>query len=452
VKGGAAVPRCSSAAERAAVPRCCGAVLTAGLLTVACLVTFGTALGHARGQDVRALAPAIERNLRKSVIAFWYPRVIDREHGGYLIDFDATGQFKGQAPKMIVTQARMLWLSARLMREGRADDVVREAARVGYRFLMDRMWDREHGGFNWEVDRTGTTVVAPHKHLYGQAFGLYALSEYAMASGDAHVLADAERLFTLLDERAHDRDFGGYREFFASDWGPAPAGITPYLGATADVKLMNTHLHLMEAVATFYRASHSPLAAARLAELITIQSNAVVRKTVGACTDQYQRDWTPRLTTETSRASYGHDLENIWLLVDAHEALGLPVAPLSDLFKTLFAYALAHGYDREHGGFYDSGPLGADADRRSKTWWVEAEALVSALTMFRLTGDPSYAKVFAQTWQFVDEKQTDAQNGEWYETVTPDGVGVGDKAHRWKAGYHNGRALLECLRLLKAIQ
>src|SRR5262245_10568235 len=86
--------------------------------------------GPAGARDLRALAPAIERNLQQNVVAFWYPRVIDREHGGYLIDFDATGHFKGQAPKMNVTQARMLWLSARLMRSGRADDVVRDAARV----------------------------------------------------------------------------------------------------------------------------------------------------------------------------------------------------------------------------------------------------------------------------------------------------------------------------------
>src|SRR4029453_4551053 len=127
--------------------------MRAALITVVLLqALLSAAMGEARGQDVPPLAPAIERNLQKAVIAFWYPRVIDREHGGYLIDFDTTGHFKGQARKMMVTQARMLWLSARLMREGRADDVVREAARVGYRFLMDRMWDREHGGFFWEVE------------------------------------------------------------------------------------------------------------------------------------------------------------------------------------------------------------------------------------------------------------------------------------------------------------
>ena len=190
----------------------------------------------------------------------------------------------------------------------------------------------------------------------------------------------------------------------------------------------------------------------RLEELATIESTTVVRTTAGACTDQYARDWTPRLTPDTARASYGHDLENIWLLVDAYDALGRPVAPLMDLFRTLFENAYVHGYDRDAGGFFDSGPLGQDADRRGKTWWVQAEALVSALTMYRLTGEARYADVFRQTWRFVDERQTDHAHGEWWETVAPDGTATGDKAHRWKAGYHNGRAMLECLRLLAALR
>jgi mannobiose 2-epimerase len=197
------------------------------------------------------LAPSIEKNLSQAVIAFWYPKSIDREDGGYLIDFDAHGAFKGEGPKMIVTQARMLWLSSRLIRERRGGDQMREAARQGYRFLMDHMWDREHGGFYWEVDRAGRRVVAPHKHLYGQAFGLYALSEYVRATGDAQALADARRLFDLIESKAHDATYGGYVEFLASDWGPAPPGVQPYLGVPTGVKTMNTHLHLMEALAAF---------------------------------------------------------------------------------------------------------------------------------------------------------------------------------------------------------
>jgi len=152
------------------------------VVTAACLFAQRTVARADTPADLRALAPAIEKNLTTAILGFWYPRSIDREHGGYIVDFDAAGRFKGEAPKMIVTQARMLWLSSRLFREGRGGAEMRENARQGYRFLMDHMWDAEHGGFYWEVDRTGTKIVAPHKHLYGQSFGLYALSEYARAT------------------------------------------------------------------------------------------------------------------------------------------------------------------------------------------------------------------------------------------------------------------------------
>ena len=64
-----------------------------------------------------------------------------------------------------------------------------------------------------------------------------------------------------------------------------------------------------------------------------------------------------------------------------------------------------------NGGFYDSGPLGQPADRRDKVWWVQAEALVSALTMYRLTADPKYAQVYLKTWAFINTKQTDWSTG-----------------------------------------
>jgi mannose/cellobiose epimerase-like protein (N-acyl-D-glucosamine 2-epimerase family) len=424
--------------------------LIAGLLTFGALAPAMPAAAQTSA-DLRATAPALEKNLTENILKFWYPGTIDREHGGFLIDHDAQGRFKGEGPKAIVTQARMVWLSARLMREGRGGPAMAEAARQGYRFLLDRMWDRDFGGFYWEVDRTGTRVVHANKHLYGQAFGLYAIAEYARATRDQAAVADARRLFDLIEARAHDATHGGYREFFARDWGPPPPEARPYLGGTADLKLMNTHLHLMEALTALYLADPSPRVAMRLSELITIQSNTVVRKKIGACTDQYAADWTPKLDGAAARASYGHDLENIWLLADALEALGQPVAPLGDLFTQLFAYSVANGYDESNGGFYDSGPLGQPADRRDKIWWVQAEALVSALTMYRLTGDPHYARVYLKTWAFTDTKQTDWTAGEWHPTVTADGRAIGEKANRWKAGYHNGRAMLEALRILRAL-
>ena len=125
--------------------------------------------------------PRLEKILNENIAPFWYDKSIDRAHGGYLIDFDTQGRRKSRATKMIVTQARTLWLFSRLARAGHRRDECLDAANVGYRFLTEKMWDAEHGGFYWEVDVTGEKQLKPDKHLYGQSFALYALSEYYRA-------------------------------------------------------------------------------------------------------------------------------------------------------------------------------------------------------------------------------------------------------------------------------
>ncbi len=346
----------------------------------------------------------------------------------------------------------MVWFFARMARAGHGDrQQMLEAAEHGYRFLMGRMRDSRHGGFYWRVDAAGEKKLAPKKHLYGQAFALYALSEYAMASGRQDALEEAARLFWLLETKAHDRRHGGYLEYFNEDWTLPPEDETGYLGVPRGFKLMNTHLHLMEAMTAFYRASGLALARERLVELIHIEGSAVVRKQFGACSDRHRLDWTPVLDGPGGRASYGHDLENIWLLEDALRAAGLPVAPWLDFFRHNFDYSMKYGWDERHGGFWDWGPLGRPAESRVKIWWVQAEALVSALAMYRLTGELRYWDVFEKTLQFVENHMADRERGEWWAQVDSNLRPGGGKAHEWKAAYHNGRAMVECLQILRGL-
>ena len=400
---------------------------------------------------LRATLPALRRNLDEAVVRFWYPRVVDRAHGGYRVAFEADGKPSADGSKMIVTQARMLWLFARLARAGHQAPEMREAAAHGYRFLVDRMRDRRHGGYVWEVDETGTRVTDPTKVIYGQAFALYALSEYARLTNDAGVLARATELFELVDGRARDATYGGYFEVFEADWSPPPPAKASPIGGAPGAKLMNTHLHLLEAFAEYYRASRSPLARERLFELVAIEGSTVVRKALTACTDEYRRDWTPVLDGTAARVSYGHDIENVWLLADAVETLGQSNALWLDLYRRLFDYSYRYGYDREQGGFLNRGAFNAPADQREKIWWVQAEGLMGALTMYRLTREPEYARVFEQTLQWVNEKQTDWAAGEWFAEVLPDGSTRGVKGDRWKEGYHNGRALIESIRIIESL-
>ncbi len=415
-------------------------------------------LGFRPGSDARpavsrakATIPDLEKTLKENILGFWLPRTLDREHGGYIINFGPRGEPNGKTSKGVVTQARHLWLFSRSAREGYEGTELLEAAGHGYRFLCERMWDREHGGFFWEVSEDGNEVLRGKKHLVGQWYPLYAISEYFLATGRADALDVATRIFTLLEEKSYDRMYGGYLESFNEDWSPARPGEINYMGVPSEIKLLNTHLHILEALAVFHRASKLELARQRLLELITIQGNAVVRKEIGACTATYARDWRPLLDRHT-RIGYGHDLENISLLIHACESAGVSNYILRDTYKALFAYSLTYGYDKRSGGFFEWGPLGKPADCRDKIWWVQAEALWASLNMYRLTGDAPYLEVFLRTWDFTRKYQVDWKHGEWWEKVTPGGVQKGDKAHIWKAGYHQGRAMIECLAILRALE
>ena len=387
----------------------------------------------------------LQKILLENIIPFWYPNTLDTADGGYQLNHDITGKYRGRTNKSLVTQARMVWFFSRLAqsRFGVKDHLA--AARHGYQFLVDKMRDAQFGGFYWEVDSAGVVATKPDKHLYGQSFALYALAEYAKASQDPEAKAAAQKLFSHLDYMAHDTANGGYFESFRRDWLPLPASYMNYMSVPPNLKLMNTHLHLMEAMTTYYEMSRDVAARERLLELIDIESNAVLRKALGACTDKYQSNWIPLRSLTYDRVSYGHDIENVWLLQEACRIAGISNGPLHDLYRVLCGYSLQYGYDIKNGGFYDSGTFNNPADRRQKVWWVQSEGLVSMLSMYQLTGEEVYLNAFLKTLDWVNQKQVDWENKDWFSQIEEDGHPTGDKANAWKAAYHNGRAVLECI-------
>ncbi|MBD2459418.1 AGE family epimerase/isomerase [Oscillatoria sp. FACHB-1407] len=389
----------------------------------------------------------LERILLQNIVPFWYPQTLDRQEGGYRLNHDLQSQYQGASEKYLVSQARTLWFFSRLSNSPYGTDDHRKAAQHGYQFLRDRLWDKEYGGFYWIVDASGATPLQIGKHLYGQAFALYALSEYAIASQDTTALELANQLFTCLEQYAYDAQHGGYRECFQRDWQPMSTKIG-YLGVPPTFKLLNTHLHLLEAFTIYYSVTQDVNVHKRLMELIVITSNAVVRKQIGVCTDQHHLDWTPVNSRENQQVSYGHMLETVWLLAIACQTVELSNHPLLDLYRSFFRYALQYGCDRRRGGFYESGYYNTSANQRKKIWWVQAECLVAALQMYQLTKEDLYLQCFYRTLDWIVKYQVDWQQGEWYMEILPNGQPSGCKAGAWKAPYHNGRAMLQCLALL----
>ncbi|NTV96498.1 MAG: hypothetical protein HGA75_13965 [Thiobacillus sp.] len=125
--------------------------------------------------------PRLERIPLANIVPFWLA-TLDHERGGHLIGHDHGGRPRPEANKEVATQARQVRLMARLARSeyGRPEHL--EAARRGCRFLRERLWDAEYGGFFWDAVASGRRPLRTGKHLYGQAFGLFALAEYHRGS------------------------------------------------------------------------------------------------------------------------------------------------------------------------------------------------------------------------------------------------------------------------------
>jgi mannose/cellobiose epimerase-like protein (N-acyl-D-glucosamine 2-epimerase family) len=131
----------------------------ARMKVLAMLLLAGGALMAQTGNPAAAV-PRMEEALKKTIVDFWYPKSIDKAHGGYTIRFNADGSWKGDGPKMIVTQARHVWMFARLARAGYGDrQAMLAAADHGYRFLTTKMWDSANGGFYQTEQASLRTIV-----------------------------------------------------------------------------------------------------------------------------------------------------------------------------------------------------------------------------------------------------------------------------------------------------
>jgi mannobiose 2-epimerase len=395
------------------------------------------------------LAGRCKQILKTSIVDFYLPACVDPNNGGYL-EALRDGKFTPTGEKFLTLQGRQLWFFSTLAREGIEDKAALAAAKTGFELLEGKMRDRQHGGYFSKVSDAGRPVD-PRKHVYLNAFALYGLVAYHRATHDAGALTAAKDLFGTLEEKAYDRQNGGYVELFTEDWRPVTDPKAPsYVGAIG-TKTYNTHLHVLEALAELYRVWPDPLVRQRLEELVLINTSTVRHPDFFCNIDGWRPDWRMVETPANLRASYGHDVECAWLTLDASRALGRSPQLLRGWAEALCAYSMKYGYDREHGGFYYTGPLGRPAEDTRKEWWVQAEALVSMLEMYRLTGKLDYYDAFRQTLDFVEQHQV-AREGSWWATRKADGTPQGTvRSSPWQGAYHSGRAMLRCAKLLEEL-
>ena len=262
---------------------------------------------------LQGLASRMRSELESDILPFWLP-YIDREGGGFYGLVRNDGSFDAAAPKGLVMHSRFLWAySAAYIRYRKSEYL--DAARAAYDYLRTLQRDAECGGFWWIVE--GPPLEArPQidvKIVYGQAFAIYALSEYFIATGDEAALGLALDAYALLERVARDKEKGGYYEACDRAW------TKPINFALSEVdipcdKSMNTNLHVLEALSGLYRASRRPEARESLASLLEVYAAKVFAGKPNLSL-YFDRDWKAR----TDHVSWGHDIESAWLMGEAAE-------------------------------------------------------------------------------------------------------------------------------------
>ncbi len=416
--------------------------------------------------EIVTLKNEASNHLKNELLPFWTTRMKDEKNGGYLTHFDEDGKDTGEDEKSLISQTRCLYTISSAHRAGYGNGEYAELAKHGADFLIDKMWDSEHGGFYWMSDRKGNVKI-DQKIIYGHSFAIYSLSEYTLATGDQRGIEYAEKVFDLIQKYCVDTMYGGYWEMFQRDWtlnGPGSAG--------GDRKTLDVHMHLMEAFTTLYECSGKEVYRRKLLEdidLINIRINHPKYKTG---IPQFFKDWTiapqikfdiiwgwDRFSEEgekgnaTDNTCYGHNAEFAWLLIHALKILKIDPKIYSETFKIIFDHTINNGIDYELGGVYVEGPHSGGVSDKEKEFWQQAEVLIGMLDGVIMFGDEKYWEAYKNVHRFVFDKVINKKVGEWYALLTRKGEPIWTHmGHSWKINYHTVRSMIQSIQRLEKVE
>jgi cellobiose epimerase len=405
----------------------------------------------------------------------FYPLILDRENGGFVCNLSYDWKLVEPQDKMIVTQSRHTWTPAKAAHFFPEDPRYLEATWHGYKFLKDVMWDKEFGGFYTMRSREGGISdykgYFEEKRTYGNAFAVYALSALYELTGEKEVLDFAKTGFDWIEKHTYDPVDGGYFQFTTREgkpFGPEEIKNTKASDAVeAQYKDQNSSIHLLEAYTELYNVWKNEKLKARLYELLTLIRDKITTEK-GYMNLFFDHKWNPvsfRDASEEVRennygldhVSFGHDFETAFLMLEASHVLGLhdDIKTLQTA-KRMMDHAIENGFDESVGGFYDAGyyfknEIRCSIIKEEKNWWSQAEGLNALLLFSRIfPEEKKYYDHFLKELDYVDKFFLDHEFGGWYEggiDKEPHLV-KGPKGHIWKACYHEGRSLMNCIKML----
>lgn len=371
---------------------------------------------------------------QRRIMDFWI-NLKDDKNGGFYCKMNYNLVVDKNANKSGIAIARNLWTFSRAYNLQK-DQTYLECAHHAYEFLDKNLLDKKNKGAFWMLNNKGQ-VIDNRKHVYLQAFCIYALSEYYKATDNEDALNSAMELFQLVETVCYDRINNRYQEEFSDNWKEKKNELLSENGIIAQITT-NTHLHMLEAYTNLYRINPTNKVRESLENIVDIFYRKIYSSKA-----HHQKIFFDNLWNEViNLQSYGHDIEASWLIDDALKALGDYDKKYDDMVINL-ANKILNVAVLEDGSISNECEDGI-CDY-TKIWWVQAEAAVGFYNAYEKTKDEKYLKAFINVWDYIEKYIVDKrENGEWlYSREKDNSPTKRDIVELWKTPYHNGRCCFE---------
>lgn len=374
--------------------------------------------------DVLKQAAADARGwLFDHALPVWWERGYDKAARSFHERLELDGNSTRPEPRRMRVQARQTFVYALAGRMGWSGPW-REAVEAGVEILLRRAL-RPDGGTRHLLGPDGAPLDE-RRDLYDAAFVLLALSEAARVLDKRADLIDAA---TRLEGWIHwywDHPAGGFEE---GEVCPSPP------------RRQNPHMHLLEALLSFYETTGNPLHLERAGDLAHLFRSKLFDEEHGALPEFFDEDWRPMSDQLGRVVEPGHHFEWCWLL---HRWRALGGEDFTAEADRLRAHAEAFGL--ENGAACDQIFIDGTPSKKTARLWPQTERLKANLARFEATGDAEAARLALQAHDMIRAFCETPKPGYWYDLRAPDGSFLSEPA-RASSFYHIMLALAELIRV-----
>lgn len=392
-----------------------------------------TRVGTIVHSRISGMAPFYRRCLLKDVLPFWFPRCLDKEHGGYLQSLDRDGTII-DTDKSVWAQGRMAWMLLTLYNTVEKNPEWLAWGESGLKFLQEHCFD-EDGRMFFSVTQEGKPI-RKRRYAYSESFAAIAYAAHAKATGDEDSANRARALLQqFLDWNSDD-----------SLMPPKYTDTRPMIGLAPRMMAISTAQELRENLGEDdFFTDTIDRNIEEIERLFCKPDLRCVMETVapdGAILDTYDG----RLLNP------GHAIEAAWFIMK--EGNHRQRKPLVHLGCRMLEWMWERGWDRKHGGlfhFRDVSDLPVqESSHDMKLWWPHDEAITASLMAWLLTGDKKYKLMHQQVHEWSFKTFADTEHGEWFGHVHRDGrISSSAKGDMWKSFFHHPRMLWTCWQICK---